>query len=57
MSQRCRTVAMNHSTTTTCCEIDTSSLDSVDITSFTSSHRQNPHDFTSSITDSKRHKK
>ena len=57
MSQRFRTTAMNHRTTTTCCERDTSSLDSVDITSFTSSHRQNPRDFTSSIKYSKRHKK
>lgn len=57
MCQSFQTTAMNRGTTTTCCERDTCSLKSVDITSFTSLHRQNPHHFTSSIKYYKRHKK
>lgn len=57
LSQRCRIVVMNYGTIVTCCERDTCSLEYVDIKSFSSSHRQNPRDFTSSIKYSMRHKK
>lgn len=57
LSQHFQTSVVNHGTTATCCERDTYSLESTDITSFSSSHRQNPHDFTSSIKYSKRDKK
>lgn len=52
-----RSAAVNRGTAATCHEVNTCALESVIITCFSGSHRQNPHDSTSLIKYPKRRRK